>query len=282
MYEKRTCSVPPAWPIDVQNSVKAFVEEHPCFYLEEVQTFLQETHPEVLNISIPTICRALRHVLKLTRKKIEKRAREAIPIELEDFKFSLQPFYNFPEQLVFVDETSKDGRDAVRQYAWAPIGAPAVVSLPFSHGKHVSTLAAFNCNGFFAWSFTKGTFTWQTFHDAFVTKILPHLNPYPMPSSIVIIDNAHIHMYRQFQEAIESRGSLLFFLPPYSPHLNPIETGFSLVKRYIQKKGFLAYHHLPEPVLDLAFTHCSRKEELAINLFSHSGYGHRFLNFKSK
>lgn len=53
---------------------------------------MQETHPEVPNISIPTICRALRQVLKLTRKRIEKRAREAVPKELEDFKFSLRPF----------------------------------------------------------------------------------------------------------------------------------------------------------------------------------------------
>lgn len=248
--------------------------------MEELQSFIQETYPEVPNTSIPTICRALRHVLKLTRKRIEKRAREAVPNELEDFKFSLRPFYNFPEQLVFVDETSKDGRDAVRRYAWAPIGAPAIVSLPFSRGKRVSALAAFNCHGYFAWAFTSGTFTRLSFHDAFVKNILPHLNPYPMENSIVIIDNARIHMYKQFEEAVESRGALLFFLPPYSPHLNPIETGFSLVKRFIQKEGYLAYHHLPEPVLDLAFGTHSCKEKFTINLFSHCGYERHSLNFK--
>lgn len=266
----------------MQNGVKAFVSEHPCFYLEEVQSFIRDTYPEVPHTSIPTICRALRHVLKLSRKRIEKRAREAVPMELEDFKFSLRPFYNFPEQLVFVDETSKDGRDAVRRYAWAPIGSPAIVSLPFSRGQRVSALAAFNSNGFFAWSFTTGTFTRKSFHDAFVNTILPHLQPWPMPNSVVIIDNARIHMYKQFQDAIETRGALLFFLPPYSPHLNPIETGFSLVKRYIQKKGYLAFHHLPKPVLDLSFRQCASKGGLAVNLFSHSGYERRFLNFKSQ
>lgn len=100
-----------------------------------------------------------------------------------------------------------------------------------------------------------------------------------MPNSIVIIDNARIHMYEQLETAIESRGALLFFLPPYSPHLNPIETGFSLVKRYIQKKGYLAFHHLPEPVLDLAFRECSQQENLAINVVSHSGYSHGTLDF---
>ncbi|KAF8925123.1 hypothetical protein BGZ58_001115, partial [Dissophora ornata] len=117
VWEKTARLVHPVWPPEVLNSVKAYVKDHSCFYLEELQSFIQETHPSVANTSIPTICRALRHVLKLSRKKIEKRAREALLAELEDYNFSLRPFYNFPEQLVFVDETSKDSRDALRKYA---------------------------------------------------------------------------------------------------------------------------------------------------------------------
>lgn len=154
------------------------------------------------------------------------------------------------------------------------------MSLPFSRGKRVSALAAFNSKGFLAWSFTNETFTRFNFHDAFVKSILPHLNPYPMPNSILIIDNARIHIYKELEAAIESRGALLFFLPPYSPHFNPIETGFSLVKRYIQKHGNLAFHHLPEPILDLAFrVSASHNESIAVNLFEHCGYERKFLNF---
>jgi hypothetical protein len=131
-------------------------------------------------------------------------------VELEDFKFGLRPFYNFPDQLIFVNETSKDGRDAIRKYAWAPIGSPAIVSLPFSRGQRVSALAAFNSIGFLAWPFTTGIFTRQSFHNAFINTILPHLHPWPMPNSIVIIDNTRIHMYKQLQDAIETRGALLF------------------------------------------------------------------------
>uniref|UniRef100_H3G5W5 Tc1-like transposase DDE domain-containing protein n=1 Tax=Phytophthora ramorum TaxID=164328 RepID=H3G5W5_PHYRM len=49
--------------------------------------------------------------------------------------------------------------------------------------------------------------------------------------SIVVLDNANIHMYKELQEMIHETGALLFFLPPYSPDLNPIEVGFSLLKR---------------------------------------------------
>lgn len=280
VYNTKVPYSKPRWPEEVYKHVKAYVSEHPCFYLEELQRSLHDAFPNLQNTSIPTLCRALRHDLGFTRKRIEKAAREAVPQELEDFKYRLRPFYNFPEQLVFVDETSKDGRDAHRHYGWSHIGTPSIVSLPFSRGKRISALAAFNSKGFFAWKHTAGTFTRKIFHDAFVEKVLPHLNPWPMPNSIVILDNARIHMYHELEQAIESRGAILLFLPPYSPHLNPIETGFSLVKRFIQREGNLAFHHCPEPVLDLAFGLSAAEEGLAVNIVQHSGYDQQVLNFR--
>lgn len=150
-------------------------------------------------------------------------------------------YYQYPEQLIFVDEMSKDARASIHHWAWSQKGTPSIVTLPFARGKRISVLAAFDSNGFVAWAHTPDTFTRQTFHDAFVRTILPHLQPWPGHNSIVIIDNARIHMYRQLQEAIESRGAILCFLPPYSPHLNPIEVGFALVKKWIEKHANIVY-----------------------------------------
>lgn len=130
--EKDTLDTPsPRWPKEVCDHVEQYVAEHPCLYLQELQRNLQATFPDLTNTSIPTICRALRHDLQLTRKKLEKRSREAIPQELADFEFRLAPFYLYPEQMVFVDECSKDGRSAVHPYAWSRVGTPAIASLPF-------------------------------------------------------------------------------------------------------------------------------------------------------
>lgn len=262
----------PRWPDAVREYVEGYVQEHPCFYLEELQQKIQDTFPSLQNVSLPSICRALRHDLNLTRKKIEKRAREAAPHEVKDFKARLQKLYQYPEQLIFVDETSKDTRASIRQWAWSQKGTPAIVSLPFSRGKRVSVLAAFNSNGFVAWAHTPDTFTRQTFHSAFVQTILPHLRPWPGCNSIVIIDNARIHIYRQLEEAIASVGAYLCFLPPYSPHLNPIEVGFALVKKWIAKNANIVYRHQPHDVLDLAFKKCASKKPIAVNLYSHCGY----------
>jgi transposase len=80
----------------------------------------------------------------------------------------------------------------------------------------------------------------------------------------LIIDNAKIHMYK---EAVEFRGAKIFFLPPYSPQLNPIEVAFGLVKKWIEKN---ANHHNPEECLDLAFKSKDNWESFtSINLYQH-------------
>jgi transposase len=81
-------------------------------------------------------------------------------------------------------------------------------------------------------------------------------------------------MYQALQEAIESRGAMIFFLPPYSPQLNPIEVAFSNVKRYIQKHGNKLFHEEPEAIMDAAFRSlCNPEgESLAVNLYGHCGY----------
>lgn len=192
--------------------------------------------------------------------------------------YRLKPLYLYPEQLVFIDETSKDSRASLRRHAWSQIGTPALVNLPFTRKNRVSALAAFNYKGFLAWGFTPDTFTRLTFHNVFVEKILPHLNKWPLPNSIVVIDNARIHMYKEFEEAIASRGAVLVFLPPYCPQFNPIETGFSLLKRWIQKYANIVFNHLPEKVMDLAFE-CSVPDlNTPINLMAHSGYDRNTLN----
>lgn len=260
------------WPKEVEDFARRYAETHPCFFLEELQDELKMEFPDLKNNSIPTICRALRHDIGLSRKVLTKRARESRPKEIADFKYRLNPLYLYPEQLVFVDETSKDARAAIRSHAWSPIGTPAVVNLPFARGKRVSALAAFNHSGFLAWGFTPDTFTRLTFHDTFVENILPHLNKWPLPNSIVVIDNARIHMYKEFVDMIQSRGAVVVFLPPFSPQFNPIETGFSLLKRWIQKYAHLVFSRSPHQVMDIAFQCCVVDLNTPVNLMAHSGY----------
>ncbi|DBA03056.1 TPA: hypothetical protein N0F65_003244 [Lagenidium giganteum] len=66
--------------------------------------------------------------------------------------------------------------------------------------------------GLIAWgSSTHRTFDRFRFHEVFQSRTAPMLNPWPLPRSIVGIDNAKIHMYTVLEELIHQRGALLFF-----------------------------------------------------------------------
>jgi transposase len=43
------------------------------------------------------------------------------------------------------------------------------------------------------------------------------------PGSVIVLDNARFHQASSTLEIVQAAGHQLFFLPPYSPDLNPIE-----------------------------------------------------------
>ena len=263
----------------VTEEMKCFINDyvtlHPCFYIEELQLEMKEQFPNWIHNSIPTLCRILKHELKLTRKVLTKRAREAAPLEIQEYYNRLSPFYSYPDQLVFVDETSKDSRHAIRKYARSLKGTPAIVNLPSGRGKRLSVLACFTTEGFRGCHAIEGTFDRVSFHKGFTQSVLPILNPWPLPNSIVIIDNAKIHMYQELQELVHKAGALLFYLPLYCLHLNPIEYGFGQLKKWIQKHANIAFKFDPLRVLKVAIVKCIDRN--ALNIFKHCGYKYNLL-----
>jgi len=66
---------------------------------------------------------------------------------------------------------------------------------------------------------------------AYVDQILV---PALKPNDIVIMDNLGSHKSKAVRDAIKAAGARLFFLPPYSPDLNPIEQTFSKIKHWMR------------------------------------------------
>lgn len=60
-----------------------------------------------------------------------------------------------------------------------------------------------------------------------------------MPSlragDIVVMDNLGSHRGKAVRRAIREAGAKLFFLPKYSPDMNPIEQFFSKLKHWLRK-----------------------------------------------
>ena len=137
----------------------------------------------------------------------------------------------------------------------------------------MSVMAALNVNGFMAWESTRGTFTRRKFHEAFAKHVLPKLNPWPLPNSIVVMDNAKIHMHQKLENMIHQTGAKLLFLPPYAPQLNPIEVCFGRLKGWIQRNANLIFPLYPELVLDLAMRQYTKaSENQTLGEYTHCGH----------
>ncbi len=70
---------------------------------------------------------------------------------------------------------------------------------------------------------------------SFTAYVEQALVPTLSPGDVVIMDNLGSHKGEAVRKAIRSAGARLFFLPPYSPDLNPIEQAFAKLKTLLRK-----------------------------------------------
>jgi transposase len=54
------------------------------------------------------------------------------------------------------------------------------------------------------------------------------------PGDIVIMDNLGSHKSAAIRQMIQAAGARLWYLPPYSPDLNPIEQAFAKIKHWMR------------------------------------------------
>lgn len=80
----------------------------------------------------------------------------------------------------------------------------------------------------------------------------------------MIMDNCTIHHVPEVKRIFTDAGIPIFFLPPYSPDLNPIEETFSYIKSYLRKHDDILQSITdPSSVVRAAFNsitpnHCSQ------------------------
>jgi transposase len=86
---------------------------------------------------------------------------------------------------------------------------------------------------------------------------------------IVIMDNLGSHKASAVRRAIRAAGARLFYLPKYSPDLNPIEQFFSKLKHWLRKaaqRTTEAVYDAIGPILQtVSSTECA-------NYFANAGY----------
>ena len=77
--------------------------------------------------------------------------------------------------------------------------------------------------------------------QSFLAWVHQFLVPTLKAGDIVIMDNLGSHKGIAVRAALRTVGAKLFFLPPYSPDLNPIEQVFAKLKTLLRKAAGLPF-----------------------------------------
>ena len=113
--------------------------------------------------------------------------------------------------------------------------------------------------------FLEGPIDGESFRLYVEKVLLPTLRP----GDIVIMDNLGSHRGRIVRQLIRSAGAKLFFLPKYSPDLNPIEQVFAKLKHLLRKAAARTAEAICAAIGQILGTFS--KQECA-NYFKNSGY----------
>jgi transposase len=169
-----------------------------------------------------------------------------------------------PRRLVFIDETWAK-TNMTRTHGWNRRGEALIAKAPQGHWQTMTFLAALRCDEITAPFVLDGPINGESFL-AYVEQVLA---PTLKRGDIVVMDNLGSHKRAAINKAIRAKGARRFFLPQYSPDLNPIEQVFAKLKKLLRK----AEERTPDGVWRRIGTllECFSPAECA-NYFRNSGY----------
>ena len=134
-----------------------------------------------------------------------------------------------PARLVFIDEAGSHIAMA-RDWAWSLCGQRAHAVAPRNRGTVTTMIGAMGLDGVRAMMTVEGGTDEKVF-EVFVDHFLV---PKLRLGDIVVLDNLGAHRVGWVRRRIEAAGASVWYLPPYSPDLNPIELCWSKLKALLK------------------------------------------------
>ena len=136
---------------------------------------------------------------------------------------------------------------------------------PHGRWRTLTFLGALRCDRFTAPCVFDGPINGECFRAYVDQELLPAIQP----GDIVVMDNLGSHKGKAIRNAIKAAGARLWFLPKYSPDLNPIEQAFAKIKHWMrmaQKRSIDdIWRHIGHLVTTISPNECA-------NYFLNAGY----------
>ena len=167
-------------------------------------------------------------------------------------------------RLVFLDESGAK-TNMKRLHGWSSLGERLIDSLPCGHWKTTTMISAIRLSGVATAMVTDGPTDALVFRGFVNHFLVPVLHQ----GDIVVMDNLSSHKVTGVVDAIESVGARVWYLPPYSPDLNPIEQMWSKVKSILRSFARRTQKSLIHAI-GVALSRVTVEE--CVNYFHHCGY----------
>jgi hypothetical protein len=169
-----------------------------------------------------------------------------------------------PQHLVLVDASSTHP-SLTRLSGWAPHDRRATGSVPRTHGKKTTLVAALAPDGLqvpwmIAGAMQTATCAWD---------IREQVAPTLRPGQVVVLDHVSAHTAATMRQSLEARGGALLVLPPSSPDCTPIAQAVSRRKAILRGLGARTREAFEEAVR-LAIAAITPDDALAWS--AHAGY----------
>jgi hypothetical protein len=123
---------------------------------------------------------------------LAKEARERDPVLRQHWLVKLSQWRG--DQLIFIDESGINSKLGERSRGWGPKGKPVPFKVVTQKAENLSLLPAFTIDGYMTCSIFRGAINAEIFEDFIEYDVLPYCNPFPGPKSIIVMDNAGIHV----------------------------------------------------------------------------------------
>ena len=150
---------------------------------------------------------------------------------------------------------------------WGPCGQRLRGFAPHGHWRTLTFLGALRCDRLAAPCVFDGPINGQGFRAYVEQQLVPVLKP----GDIVVMDNLGSHKSAAIGRMIREAGARLWYLPPYSPDLNPIEQAFAKIKHWMRvaqkRTSEETWRHIGHLVSTIEPNECR-------NYFENAGYAY--------
>jgi transposase len=135
---------------------------------------------------------------------------------------------------VFVDESGSDKQGGFRQTGWSPLGVTPIQIARFQHKQRYQILLVYTQDGIILTCVFQGSIDSTVFED-FIEQLLPLIDTWPEPKSVLVIDNTSFYYKKQIEQMCCDTGVKPVYLLLYLPDFNPIREFFAKLKAFIKQ-----------------------------------------------